>query len=227
MFSKGGIIMNLINMLNDSKELLDFEPLVLYLKEIENKKDIEIIFENGIYCYLKDDDYYYKIRCRLLESDLFSYDVSIGITDKNFFPVRYTSFVVRNRKVTNPKIPQNGINDNILYSDDKVATASINVYSYENNGLKCLSSKTMELSLLEANQIGNPNNFLDSDACLILNKAKNRNDFITKFRIMIDAGASGQMFSRLTFGPLRHRFIKENKDKHNFVYKLKKSNREN
>ena len=80
----------------------------------------------------------------------------------------------------------------------------------------------MELSLSEMKEIFDPDNFLDVDSLLILSNAKKSGDKITELKMMIDVGASGNAFSRLTFGPLRHRFVPEISEDKTFTYTLKK-----
>lgn len=213
--------MNLISLLQNQEELLSFDPLVKCLEEIE-ASNVEVIFQNNKYCYLKNNNYYYKIKYRTLNSSLFKHCVEISIADNNFFPIRHTSFIVNNDKGNIPEIPKNCINDDILTYDINSATVSMSVYSYENDSTKVISSRLMKISLLEMKEVFNPDNFLDCDAYSVIENAKSNNDFITELRIKIDAATEGQAFSRLAFGPLRHRFISETIEDKKFVYTLKK-----
>ena len=87
--------MNLIPLLQNRQELLSFEPLLSYLQEIEGL-NADIIFQNKRFCYLKDNEHYYKIEYRLSDGPLLSDIVKIGITDANFFSVRHTTFSITN-----------------------------------------------------------------------------------------------------------------------------------
>ena len=215
--------MNLISLLQNRQELLSFEPLVSYLHEIEGL-NAEIIFQNKRSCYLKDDSYYYKIEYRLSDGPLLSDIVEIGITDINFFSVRHTAFSITNpdNDLDIPDMPEKSIDDEFLVLRDSSYNVIDRFYSYENNNIEVLSSKVMELSLSEMKEIFNPDNFLDCECLLILDNAKKNNDKITELRMMIDVGASGNAFSRLTFGPLRHRFVPETLKDKAFTYTLKK-----
>ena len=197
-------------MLQNRQELLSFEPLVSYLHEIEGL-NAEIIYQNKRSCYLKDDSYYYKIEYRLSDGPLLSDIVEIGITDINFFSVRHTAFSITNpdNKLNIPNMPEKCINDDFLVRDDSSCNVIKRFYSYENNNIEVLSSNVMELSFSEMKEIFDPDNFLDCECLLILDNAKKNNDKITELKMMIDVGASGNAFSRLTFGPLRHRFVPE------------------
>ena len=215
--------MNLISLLQNRQELLSFEPLVSYLQEIE-RLNPEIIFQNKRLCYLKDDEHYYKIEYRFLDGSLCNDIVAIGITDTNFFSVRYTTFSITNpdNKLNIPNMPEKCINDDFLVRDDSSCNVIKRFYSYENNNIEVLSSKVMELSLSEMKEIFDPDNFLDVDSLLILSNAKKSGDKITELKMMIDVGASGNAFSRLAFGPLRHRFVPEISEDKTFTYTLKK-----
>ena len=215
--------MNLISLLQNRQELLSFEPLVLYLQEIE-RLNPEIISQNKRFCYLKDGEHYYKIEYRLSDGPLLSDIVKIGITDANFFSVRYTTFSITNpdNKLNIPNMPEKCINDDFLVRDDSSCNVIKRFYSYENNNIEVLSSKVMELSLSEMQEIFDLNNFFDCDSLLILNDAKKSGDKITELRMMIDTGASGNAFSRLAFGPLRHRFVPEISEDKTFTYTLNK-----
>ena len=215
--------MNLISLLQNRQELLSFESLVSYLKELEGLNP-DIIFQNKRFCYLKGDEYYYKIEYRLSDGPLLSDIVKIGITDVNFFSVRHTTFSITNpdNDLDIPNMPKKCINDEFLVCDDSSCNVIKRIYSYENNNIEVLSSKVMELSLSEMKEIFNPDNFLDCECLLILDNAKKNNDKITELRMMIDVGASGNAFSRLTFGPLRHRFVPQTLKDKAFTYTLKK-----
>ena len=215
--------MNLISLLQNRQELLSFEPLVSYLQEIE-RLNPEIIFQNKRFCYLKGDEYYYKIEYRLSDGPLLSDIVKIGITDVNFFSVRHTTFSITNtdNDLDIPNMPKKCINDEFLVCDDSSCNVIKRIYSYENNNIRVLSRKVMELSLLEVKEIFDPNNFFDYDSLSILKNAKKNNDKITELLMMIDVGASGNAFSRLAFGPLRHRFVPETSEDKTFTYTLKK-----
>lgn len=215
--------MDLISLLQNRQELLSFEPLVSYLQEIEGL-NADIIFQNKKLCYLKDNEYYYKIEYRLLDGPLLSDIVEIGITDINFFAVRHTAFSITNpdNNLDIPNMPEKSIEDEFLVCDDSSCNIIDRFYSYENNNIEVLSSKLMELSLSEMKEIFEPDNFLDRDGLLVLNDAKKNGDKVTELRIMIDTGASGNAFSRLAFGPLRHRFVPETSEDKTFTYTLKK-----
>ena len=215
--------MDLISLLQNQQELLSFEPLVSYLQEIE-RLNPEIIFQNKRLCYLKDNEHYYKIEYRLSDGPLLSDIVKIGITDANFFSVRYTTFSITNpdNKLNIPNMPEKCINDDFLVRDDSSCNVIKRFYSYKNNNIEVLSSKVMELSLSEMQEIFDPDNFLDCECLLILDNAKKNNDKIAELRMMIDTGASGNAFSRLAFGPLRHRFVPEISEDKTFTYTLKK-----
>ena len=215
--------MSLISLLQNRQELLSFEPLVSYLKELEGL-NADVIFQNKKYCYLKDDEHYYKIEYRLSDGPLLSDIVKIGITNVNFFSVRHTTFSITNpdNDLDIPNMPKKCINDEFLVCDDSSCNVIKRIYSYENNNIRVLSSKVMELSLSEMQEIFDPNNFFDYDSLSILNNAKKNNDKITELLMMIDVGASGNAFSRLAFGPLRHRFVPETSEDKTFTYTLKK-----
>ena len=215
--------MNLISLLQNRQELLSFEPLVSYLQEIE-RLNPEIIFQNKRLCYLKDDEHYYKIEYRLSDGPLLSDIVEIGITDINFFAVRHTAFSITNpdNNLDIPDMPEKSIDDEFLVFGDNSCNVIRRLYSYENNNIEVLSGKLMELSLSEMQEIFEPDNFLDRDGLLVLNDAKKSGDKVTELRIMIDTGASGNAFSRLAFGPLRHRFVPETSEDKTFTYTLKK-----
>ncbi len=215
--------MNLISLLQNRQELLSFEPLVSYLQEIE-RLNPEIIFQNKRLCYLKDDEHYYKIEYRFLDGSLCNDIVEIGITDINFFAVRHTTFFITDcdNDLGIPDMPEKCINDEFLVRDDSSCNVIKRLYSYKNNNIEVLSSKVMELSLSEMKEIFDPDNFLDVDSLLILSNAKKSGDKITELKMMIDVGASGNAFSRLTFGPLRHRFVPEISEDKTFTYTLKK-----
>ena len=215
--------MTLISLLQNRQELLSFEPLVSYLKELEGL-NADVIFQNKKYCYLKDDEHYYKIEYRLSDGPLLSDIVKIGITNVNFFSVRHTTFSITNpdNDLDIPNMPKKCINDEFLVCDDSSCNVIKIIYSYENNNIRVLSSKVMELSLSEMQEIFDPNNFFDYDSLSILNNAKKNNDKITELLMMIDVGASGNAFSRLAFGPLRHRFVPETSEDKTFTYTLKK-----
>lgn len=215
--------MTLISLLQNRQELLSFEPLVSYLKELEGL-NADVIFQNKKYCYLKDDEHYYKIEYRLSDGPLLSDIVKIGITNVNFFSVRHTTFSITNpdNDLDIPNMPKKCINDEFLVCDDSSCNVIKRIYSYENNNIRVLSSKVMELSLSEMQEIFDPNNFFDYDSLSILNNAKKNNDKITELLMMIDVGASGNAFSRLAFGPLRHRFVPETSEDKTFTYTLKK-----
>lgn len=215
--------MTLISLLQNRQELLSFEPLVSYLKELE-VLNADVIFQNKKYCYLKDDEHYYKIEYRLSDGPLLSDIVKIGITNVNFFSVRHTTFSITNpdNDLDIPNMPKKCINDEFLVCDDSSCNVIKRIYSYENNNIRVLSSKVMELSLSEMQEIFDPNNFFDYDSLSILNNAKKNNDKITELLMMIDVGASGNAFSRLAFGPLRHRFVPETSEDKTFTYTLKK-----
>ena len=215
--------MTLISLLQNRQELLSFEPLVSYLKELEGLNP-DIIFQNKRFCYLKGDEYYYKIEYRLSDGPLLSDIVKIGITDVNFFSVRHTTFSITNpdNDLDIPDMPKKCINDEFLVCDDSSCNVIKRIYSYENNNIRVLSRKVMELSLLEVKEIFDPNNFFDYDSLSILKNAKKNNDKITELLMMIDVGASGNAFSRLAFGPLRHRFVPETLEDKAFTYTLKK-----
>ncbi len=215
--------MNLISLLQNRQEVLSFEPLISYLQEIE-RLNPEIIFQNKKSCYLKDNEHYYKIEYRLLDGPLLSDIVEIAITDINFFSVRHTAFSITNpdNDLDIPDMPEKSIDDEFLVLRDSSYNVIDRFYSYENNNIEVLSSKVMELSLSEMKEIFNPDNFLDCECLLILDNAKKNNDKITQLRMMIDVGASGNAFSRLTFGPLRHRFVPETLEDKAFTYTLKK-----
>ena len=215
--------MNLISLLQNRQELLSFEPFVSYLQEIE-RLNPEIIFHNKRLCYLKDDEHYYKIEYRLSDGPLLSDIVEIGITDINFFAVRHTAFSITNpdNNLDIPDMPEKSIEDEFLVFDDSSCNVIDRFYSYENNNIEVLSSKVMELSFSELQEIFDPDNFLDGDSLLMLSNAKKNNDKVTELRIMIDTGASGNAFSRLAFGPLRHRFVPETSEDKTFTYTLKK-----
>ena len=215
--------MDLISLLQNRQELLSFEPLVSYLQEIE-RLNADVIFQNKKLCYLKDNEHYYKIEYRLLDGPLLSDIVEIGITDINFFAVRHTAFSItnpdNNLDITN--MPKRSIEDEFLVCDDSYCNIIDRLYSYENNNIEVLSSEVMELSLSEMQEIFDLNNFFDCDSLLILNDAKKSGDKITELLMMIDTGASGNAFSRLAFGPLRHRFVPETSEDKTFTYTLKK-----
>ena len=215
--------MDLISLLQNRQELLSFEPLVSYLQEIE-RLNADVIFQNKKLCYLKDNEHYYKIEYRLLDGPLLSDIVEIGITDINFFAVRHTAFSItnpdNNLDITN--MPKRSIEDEFLVCDDSSCNIIDRLYSYENNNIEVLSSEVMELSLSEMQEIFDLNNFFDCDSLLILNDAKKSGDKITELLMMIDTGASGNAFSRLAFGPLRHRFVPETSEDKTFTYTLKK-----
>ncbi len=215
--------MNLISLLQNRQELLSFEPLVSYLQEIE-RLNADVIFQNKKLCYLKDNEHYYKIEYRLSDGPLLSDIVEIGITDINFLAVRHTAFSITNpdNNLDIPNMPKRSIEDEFLVCDDSSCNIIDRLYSYENNNIEVLSSEVMELSLLEMKKIFNPDNFLDCVCLLVLNDAKKSGDKITQLRMMIDVGASGNAFSRLTFGPLRHRFVPETLEDKAFTYTLKK-----
>ena len=215
--------MDLISLLQNQQELLSFEPLVSYLQEIE-RLNPEIIFQNKRLCYLKDNEHYYKIEYRLSDGPLLSDIVEIGITDINFLAVRHTAFSITNpdNNLDIPNMPKRSIEDEFLVCDDSSCNIIDRLYSYENNNIEVLSSEVMELSLLEMKKIFNPDNFLDCVCLLVLNDAKKSGDKITELLMMIDVGASGNVFSRLTFGPLRHRFVPETLEDKAFTYTLKK-----
>lgn len=215
--------MDLISLLHKRQDLLSFEPLVSYLQEIEGL-NADIIFQNKKCYYLKDDKYYYKIKYRLSDGPLLRDIVEIGITDLNFFSVRHTTFSITNpdNDLDIPNMPEKCINDEFLVCDDSSCNVIKRFYSYENNNIEVLSSKVMELSLLEMKDIFDPDNFLDGDGLLMLSNAKKSGDKVTELRIMIDTGASGNAFSRLAFGPLRHRFVPETSEDKTFTYTLKK-----
>ena len=215
--------MDLISLLQNRQKLLSFEPLVSYLQEIE-RLNADVIFQNKKLCYLKDNEHYYKIEYRLLDGPLLSDIVEIGITDINFFAVRHTAFSItnpdNNLDITN--MPKRSIEDEFLVCDDSSCNIIDRLYSYENNNIEVLSSEVMELSLSEMQEIFDLNNFFDCDSLLILNDAKKSGDKITELLMMIDTGASGNAFSRLAFGPLRHRFVPETSEDKTFTYTLKK-----
>ena len=215
--------MDLISLLQNRQELLSFEPLVSYLQEIEGL-NADVIFQNKKYCYLKDDEHYYKIKYRLSDGPLCNDIVEIGITDINFFAVRHTTFFITNpdNNLDIPNMPEKCIDDEFLVCDDSSCNVIRRLYSYENNNIEVLSGKLMELSLSEMQEIFEPDNFLDRDGLLVLNDAKKSGDKVTELRIMIDTGASGNAFSRLAFGPLRHRFVPETSEDKTFTYTLKK-----
>ncbi len=215
--------MDLISLLQNRQELLSFEPLVSYLQEIE-RLNADVIFQNKKLCYLKDNEYYYKIEYRLLDGPLLSDIVEIGITDINFFAVRHTAFSITNpdNNLDIPNMPKRSIEDEFLVCDDSSCNIIDRLYSYENNNIEVLSSEVMELSLSEMKDIFEPDNFLDCECLLVLNDAKKSGDKVTELRIMIDTGASGNAFSRLAFGPLRHRFVPETSEDKTFTYTLKK-----
>ena len=215
--------MNLISLLQNRQELLSFEPLASYLQEIE-RLNADIIFQNKRLCYLKDDEHYYKIEYRLSDGPLLSDIVKIGITDANFFSVRYSTFSITNpdNDLDIPNMPEKSIDDELLVCDDSSYNVIKRFYSYENNNIRLLSSKVIELSLLEVKEIFDPDNFLDCECLLILDNAKKSGDKVTELRMMIDVGASGNAFTRLAFGPLRHRFVPETSEDKTFTYTLKK-----
>ncbi len=150
--------------------------------------------------------------------------VEIGITDINFFAVRHTAFSITNpdNNLDIPDMPEKSIDDEFLVFGDSSCNVIDRFYSYENNNIEVLSSKVMELSFSELQEIFDPDNFLDGDSLLMLSNAKKNNDKVTELRIMIDTGASGNAFSRLAFGPLRHRFVPETSEDKTFTYTLKK-----
>lgn len=215
--------MNLISLLQNRQELLSFEPLVSYLHEIEGL-NAEIIFQNKRSCYLKDDSYYYKIEYRLSDGPLLSDIVEIGITDINFFSVRHTAFSITNpdNNLDIPDMPEKSIDDEFLVFSNNSCNVIDRFYSYGNNNIEVLSSNVMELSFSEMKEIFDPDNFLDCECLLMLDKAKKNNDKITELRMMIDVGASANAFNRLAFGPLRHRFVPETLEDKTFMYMLKK-----
>ena len=215
--------MNLIYLLQKRQELLSFEPLVSYLHEIEGL-NAEIIFQNKRSCYLKDDSYYYKIEYRLSDGPLLSDIVEIGITDINFFSVRHTAFSITNpdNNLDIPDMPEKSIDDEFLVFSNNSCNVIDRFYSYGNNNIEVLSSNVMELSFSEMKEIFDPDNFLDCECLLMLDKAKKNNDKITELRMMIDVGASANAFNRLAFGPLRHRFVPETLEDKTFMYMLKK-----
>ena len=215
--------MNLISLLQNRQELLSFEPLVSYLHEIEGL-NAEIIFQNKRSCYLKDDSYYYKIEYRLSDGPLLSDIVEIGITDINFFSVRHTAFSITNpdNNLDIPDMPEKSIDDEFLVFSNNSCNVIDRFYSYGNNNIEVLSSNVMELSFSEMKEIFDPDNFLDCECLLMLDKAKKNNDKITELRMMIDVGASANAFNRLAFGPLRHRFVPEILEDKTFMYMLKK-----
>ena len=215
--------MNLISLLQNRQELLSFEPLVSYLHEIEGL-NAEIIFQNKRSCYLKDDSYYYKIEYRLSDGPLLSNIVEIGITDINFFSVRHTAFSITNpdNNLDIPDMPEKSIDDEFLVFSNNSCNVIDRFYSYGNNNIEVLSSNVMELSFSEMKEIFDPDNFLDCECLLMLDKAKKNNDKITELRMMIDVGASANAFNRLAFGPLRHRFVPETLEDKTFTYMLKK-----
>ena len=167
--------MTLISLLQNRQELLSFEPLVSYLKELEGLNP-DIIFQNKRFCYLKGDEYYYKIEYRLSDGPLLSDIVKIGITDVNFFSVRHTTFSITNpdNDLDIPNMPKKCINDEFLVCDDSSCNVIKRIYSYENNNIRVLSRKVMELSLLEVKEIFDPNNFFDYDSLSILNPYYNK-----------------------------------------------------
>ena len=215
--------MDLISLLQNRQELLSFKPLVLYLQEIEGLNP-DIIFQNKRLCYLKDNEHYYKIEYRLSDGPLLSDIVEIGITDINFFAVRHTTFSIMNsdNNLDIPYMPEKSIDDEFLVFGDNSCNVIDRFYSYENNNIEVLSSNVIELSLSEMKEIFEPDNFLDCECLLVLNDAKKSGDKVTELRIMIDTGASGNAFSRLAFGPLRHRFVPETSEDKTFTYVLKK-----
>ena len=215
--------MNLISLLQNRQELLSFEPLVSYLHEIEGL-NAEIIFQNKRSCYLKDDSYYYKIEYRLSDGPLLSDIVEIGITDINFLSVRHTAFSITNpdNNLDIPDMPEKSIDDEFLVFSNNSCNVIDRFYSYGNNNIEVLSSNVMELSFSEMKEIFDPDNFLDCECLLMLDKAKKNNDKITELRMMIDVGASANAFNRLAFGPLRHRFVPETLEDKTFMYMLKK-----
>ena len=215
--------MNLISLLQNRQELLSFEPLVSYLQEIE-RLNADVIFQNKKLCYLKDNEHYYKIEYRLSDGPLLSDIVEIGITDINFLAVRHTAFSITNpdNNLDIPNMPKRSIEDEFLVCDDSSCNIIDRLYSYENNNIEVLSSEVMELSLSEMKDIFEPDNFLDCECLLVLNDAKKSGDKITELLMMIDVGASGNAFSRLAFGPLRHRFVPETSEDKTFTYTLKK-----
>ena len=164
------------------------------------------------------------IEYRLLDGPLLSDIVEIGITDINFFAVRHTAFSITNldNNLDIPNMPKRSIEDEFLVCDDSSCNIIDRLYSYENNNIEVLSSEVMELSLSEMKDIFEPDNFLDCECLLVLNDAKKSGDKVTELRIMIDTGASGNAFSRLAFGPLRHRFVPETSEDKTFTYTLKK-----
>ena len=154
--------MDLISLLQNRQELLSFEPLVSYLQEIE-RLNPEIIFQNKRLCYLKVDEYYYKIEYRLSDGPLLSDIVEIGITDINFFSVRHTAFSITNpdNDLDIPDMPEKSIDDEFLVLSDNSCNVIDRFYSYENNNIEVLSSNVMELSLSEMKELFDPDNFLD------------------------------------------------------------------
>ena len=215
--------MDLISLLQNRQKLLSFEPVVSYLQEIE-RLNADVIFQNKKLCYLKDNEHYYKIKYRLSDGPLCNDIVDIGITDINFLAVRHTAFSITNpdNNLDIPNMPKRSIEDQFLVCDDSSCNVIRRLYSYENNNIEVLSSNVMELSLSEMKELFDPDNFLECECLLVLNDAKKSGDKVTELRIMIDTGASGNAFSRLAFGPLRHRFVPETSEDKTFTYTLKK-----